>query len=61
MDNMVHMRVLEGWQGGSGGSCGCVNDYDELLECLIESNTLSAVTDNTSAIFTDENGAVLIM
>ena len=31
MDNMIHMRVLEGWQGGSGGG---VNDFGEIIEAL---------------------------
>lgn len=36
-------------------------DFDETLQCMIDANILSAVSDYNNAIFTDETGAILMM
>lgn len=39
----------------------CLITDDEILDCLIAADMLSAVTDKAGAIFTDENGKILLM
>ena len=45
--------------GGGGGGASLTDD--DILECLIGTNMLSAVKDADSAILTDETGKIILM
>lgn len=45
----------------SGGSSGTSLTDDDILECLIDTDMLSAVKDADGKIFTDENGKIILM
>ena len=44
---------------GSGGNASMTDD--DILECLIDTDMLSAVKDADGKIFTDENGKIILM
>lgn len=51
-------RVTELEEHGGGGAS--LTD-DDIIECLIDTDMLSAVADNDGAILTDENSKILLM
>ena len=58
-DNLV-AAINEAAQTGGGGGGASLTD-DDILECLIGTNMLSAVKDADGAILTDENSKILLM
>ena len=49
----------EGAQTGGGGGASMTDD--DILECLIDTDMLSAVKDADGKIFTDETGKIILM
>ena len=58
-DNLV-AAINEAAQTGGGGGGASLTD-DDILECLIGTDMLSAVKDADGKIFTDENGKIRLM
>ena len=58
-DNLV-AAINEAAQTGGGGGGASLTD-DDILECLIGTDMLSAVKDVDGAILTDENSKILLM
>ena len=57
--NNLVAAINEAAQTGSGGNASMTDD--DILECLIDTNMLSAVKDADGKIFTDENGKIILM
>lgn len=58
--NNLVAAINEAAQTGSGGGSSSLTD-DDILECLIGTDMLSAVKDADGAILTDENSKILLM
>ena len=58
--NNLVAAINEAAQTGGGGGGASLTD-DDILECLIGTNMLSAVKDADGAILTDENSKILLM
>ena len=58
--NNLVAAINEAAQTGGGGGGASLTD-DDILECLIDTNMLSAVKDADGKIFTDENGKIILM
>ena len=59
-DNLV-ADINEAAQTGGGGGGGASMTDDDILECLIGTDMLSAVKDADGAILTDETGKIILM
>ena len=57
--NNLVAAINEAAQTGSGGDASMTDD--DILECLIDTDMLSAVKDVDGAILTDENSKILLM
>ena len=57
--NNLVAAINEAAQTGSGGDASMTDD--DILECLIDTDMLSAVKDADGAILTDENSKILLM
>ena len=57
-DKTISPEPLPPFSSGGGGAS--LTD-DDILECLIDTDMLSAVADNDGAILTDENNKILLM
>ena len=57
--NNLVAAINEAAQTGSGGDASMTDD--DILECLIDTDMLSAVKDADGKIFTDENGKIILM
>ena len=57
--NNLVAAINEAAQTGSGGDATITDD--DILECLIDTDMLSAVKDADGKIFTDENGKIILM
>lgn len=57
--NNLVAAINEAAQTGSGGDVSMTDD--DILECLIDTNMLSAVKDADGKIFTDETGKIILM
>ena len=57
--NNLVAAINEAAQTGSGGDTSMTDD--DILECLIDTDMLSAVKDADGKIFTDENGKIILM
>ena len=58
--NNLVAAINEAAQTGGGGGGASLTD-DDILECLIDTDMLSAVKDADGKIFTDENGKIILM
>ena len=57
-----YVDVLEQWKQDVIDICSANSmSDDDILECLIDTDMLSAVADNDGAILTDENSKILLM
>lgn len=57
--NNLVAAINEAAQTGSSGDASLTDD--DILECLIDTDMLSAVKDADGKIFTDENGKIILM
>ena len=57
--NNLVAAINEAAQTGSGGDASMTDD--DILECLIDTDMLSAVKDADGAILTDETGKIILM
>ena len=57
--NNLVAAINEAAQTGSSGDASMTDD--DILECLIDTDMLSAVKDADGKIFTDENGKIILM
>ena len=57
--NNLVAAINEAAQTGGGGSASMTDD--DILECLIDTDMLSAVKDADGKIFTDETGKIILM
>lgn len=57
--NNLVAAINEAAKTGSGGDASMTDD--DILECLIDTDMLSAVKDADGKIFTDENGKIILM
>ena len=57
--NNLVAAINEAAQTGSGGDASMTDD--DILECLIDTDMLSAVKDADGKIFTDETGKIILM